>query len=96
MEKSLPPIPENWEILNFPSTLEIYDKTTGKALHGVYKGGLVVSGRTADTSRHPEDESDWELKNRLIKETLLKIQVRKPNSETTKPWVSSPNSPNEP
>ena len=68
-------IPDHWEILNFPSTLEIHDKRTGKMVHGVPKTGIVIGGPTADLSRHADDESDYDLRARLIREALEKAKT---------------------
>lgn len=64
-------IPEHWEILNFPATLEIWDKKIGKTIHAVYKGGLVVEGPSSLPPRGDE-ETATELRSRLIREALAK------------------------
>ena len=55
--------------------MEIHDKRTGKAVHAVYKGGMVIGGPTADLSRHADDESDYDLRARLIREALEKVKL---------------------
>jgi hypothetical protein len=74
MPAEMPTLPDHWELLNFPSTLEVHDKRTGKTVHAVYKGGMVIGGSTADLSRHADDESDHDLKARCIREALEKVK----------------------
>ena len=75
MPAEMSSLPDHWEILNFPTTLEIHDKRTGKAVHAVYKGGMVIGGPTADLSRHADDESGYDLRARLIREALEKVKL---------------------
>ena len=73
MPAEMPTLPSHWEILNFPTELAVYDKRNpGKVIHAVYKGGMVIGGPTADLSRHADDESDHDLRTRLIREALEK------------------------
>lgn len=74
-ETGLEGMPSHWEILNFPSTLEIHDKRSGKTIHAVPKAGIVIGGSTADLSRHADDESDYDLRARLIREALEKARA---------------------
>ncbi len=71
----IPTIPDHWEILNFPSTLEIHDKRTGNVVHAVPKGDMVIGGSPAALLRSIDDESDYDLRARLVREALAKATL---------------------
>jgi hypothetical protein len=72
-------LPDYLLVLNFPATMEVWDRRTGKFVHGVYKGGLVVGPEVLE---NPSAESPADLWVRLCKETN-KILCQKTVTQNT-------------